>query len=51
MIASKFTMNTQPGNPNAGGNGRKNIMRAVDASLKRLGTDYIDLYLMHVWDS
>src|SRR5438445_7648379 len=50
VIATKFTMNMQPGNPNAGGNGRKNIMRAVDASLKRLGTDYIDLYLMHVWD-
>ncbi|RWC64315.1 aldo/keto reductase [Mesorhizobium sp.] len=50
VIASKFSMNMQPGNPNAGGNGRKNIMRAVDASLKRLGTDYIDLYLMHIWD-
>ena len=50
VIATKFTMNMDPGNPNAGGNGRKNIMRAVDASLKRLGTDYIDLYLMHVWD-
>ncbi|MDG4908027.1 aldo/keto reductase [Mesorhizobium sp. WSM4898] len=50
VIATKFTMNKEPGNPNAGGNGRKNIMRAVDASLKRLGTDYIDLYLMHVWD-
>ena len=50
VIATKFTMNMEPGNPNAGGNGRKNIMRAVDASLRRLGTDYIDLYLMHVWD-
>ncbi|MBZ9854676.1 aldo/keto reductase [Mesorhizobium sp. CA13] len=50
VIATKFTMNTEPGNPNAGGNGRKNIMRAVDASLKRLGTEYIDLYLLHVWD-
>ncbi|WP_137931153.1 aldo/keto reductase [Mesorhizobium comanense] len=50
VIATKFTMNSNPGNPNAGGNGRKNIMRAVDASLKRLGTDYIDLYLMHIWD-
>jgi aryl-alcohol dehydrogenase-like predicted oxidoreductase len=50
VIATKFTFNAEPGNPNAGGNGRKNIMRAVDASLKRLGTDYIDLYLMHVWD-
>ncbi|TIT02443.1 aldo/keto reductase [Mesorhizobium sp.] len=50
VIATKFTMNSDPGNPNAGGNGRKNIMRAVEASLKRLGTDYIDLYLLHVWD-
>ncbi|TPI42169.1 aldo/keto reductase [Mesorhizobium sp. B3-1-6] len=50
VIATKFTMNSDPGNPNAGGNGRKNILRAVDASLKRLGTAYIDLYLLHVWD-
>ena len=50
VISSKFSMNGQAGNPNAGGNGRKNLMRAVDASLKRLGTDYIDLYFMHVWD-
>ena len=50
VIATKFTFNSEPGNPNAGGNGRKNIMRAVDASLKRLGTDHIDLYLLHVWD-
>lgn len=38
------------GNPNAGGAGAKNIHRALEASLKRLGTDYIDLYWMHVWD-
>ena len=50
VIATKFTFNAEPANPNAGGNGRKNIMRAVEASLKRLGTDYIDLYLLHVWD-
>lgn len=37
-------------NPNAGGSGAKNIHRALDASLERLQTNYIDLYWMHVWD-
>jgi aryl-alcohol dehydrogenase-like predicted oxidoreductase len=51
VIATKFTYNAEPGNPNAGGNGRKNMMRAVEGSLKRLGTDYIDLYILHTWDT
>jgi aryl-alcohol dehydrogenase-like predicted oxidoreductase len=51
IIATKFTFNAQPGNPNAGGNGRKNIYRALEGSLKRLGTDYIDLYWLHTWDT
>lgn len=51
VITTKFTYNAEPGNPNAGGNGRKNIMRAVEGSLKRLGTDYIDLYMLHTWDT
>jgi aryl-alcohol dehydrogenase-like predicted oxidoreductase len=50
VIATKFTFGTEPGNPNAGGNGRKNIYNALEASLKRLGTDYIDLYYLHSWD-
>ncbi len=50
VIATKFSYNADPGNPNAGGNGRKNILRAVEGSLKRLGTDYIDLYILHTWD-
>ncbi|MBI3528883.1 MAG: aldo/keto reductase [Betaproteobacteria bacterium] len=50
VLASKFSYNAQPGNPNAGGNGRKNILRAVEGSLRRLKTDYIDLYLLHTWD-
>jgi len=50
VLATKFSFNAQPGNPNAGGNGRKNILRALDSSLRRLQTDYIDLYIMHVWD-
>ncbi|HYO79457.1 MAG TPA: aldo/keto reductase [Thermoanaerobaculia bacterium] len=50
VIATKFTFNPQQGNPNSGGNGRKNILRAIDGSLRRLQTDYIDLYVMHTWD-
>jgi len=47
VIASKFTFNLGERNPNGGGNGRKNILRAVEGSLKRLGTDYLDLYYLH----
>ncbi|UOG73868.1 aldo/keto reductase [Hymenobacter tibetensis] len=50
VVATKSTFNAQPGNPNAGGNGRKNIHRALEGSLRRLGTDYIDLYWLHAWD-
>ena len=50
VLATKFTFNGDPSNPNAGGNGRKNIYRALEGSLRRLKTDYIDLYWMHVWD-
>lgn len=50
VIATKFTFNAQPGNPNAGGNGRKNIYRALEGSLRRLKTDYVDLYYLHAWD-
>ncbi|GAA1230159.1 aldo/keto reductase [Pseudonocardia alaniniphila] len=50
VLTTKFTNSVEPGNPNAGGNGRKHVMRAVEDSLRRLGTDYIDLYLLHTWD-
>jgi len=50
VITTKFGFNGTPGNPNAGGNGRKHMLAAVEASLRRLGTDYIDLYLLHNWD-
>jgi aryl-alcohol dehydrogenase-like predicted oxidoreductase len=53
VIATKYT-NCFPGvtatHVNSGGNHRKNMMLAVEASLKRLKTDYIDLYWMHIWD-
>jgi aryl-alcohol dehydrogenase-like predicted oxidoreductase len=51
VLATKFTFNTSPGDPNAGGNGRKNIYQALEASLQRLQTDYIDLYWLHAWDT
>ncbi len=51
VIATKFTFCAEEGNPNAGGNGRKNIYRALEGSLERLGMDYVDLYWMHAWDT
>lgn len=50
VLATKYT-NAFPGtDPNAGGNQRKNMVQALEASLRRLKTDYIDLYWMHIWD-
>jgi aryl-alcohol dehydrogenase-like predicted oxidoreductase len=50
VVATKFSFNQRRGDPNAGGNHRKNMTQALHGSLKRLGTDYIDLYWMHAWD-
>jgi aryl-alcohol dehydrogenase-like predicted oxidoreductase len=50
VIATKFAANMFPGDPNGGGAGRKAIMHQVEASLRRLRTDYIDLYWQHNWD-
>ena len=50
VLATKYT-NAGPGNdPNAAGNHRKSMVQAVEGSLRRLKTDYIDLYWMHIWD-
>src|SRR5260370_2831797 len=50
VLATKYS-NAAPGNdPNAAGNHRKSMMQALEASLKRLQTDYIDLYWVHIWD-
>jgi aryl-alcohol dehydrogenase-like predicted oxidoreductase len=50
VLATKYTSNTRRGDPNAGGNHRKNMTQSLEASLKRLNTDYIDLYWVHAWD-
>ncbi len=50
VLATKYTSNTKRGDSNAGGNHRKNMMQSLEASLKRLNTDYIDLYWVHAWD-
>ena len=50
VLATKYT-NAAPGNDaNAAGNHRKSMVQALEASLRRLKTDYIDLYWLHIWD-
>ncbi len=50
VIATKFSGNLDIGDPNGGGSNRKSIMAACEQSLRRLRTDYIDLYWLHNWD-
>ena len=49
VIATKVFMPMTAG-PNGGGLSRKHILSAIDASLTRLGMDYVDLYQIHRWD-
>jgi len=51
VVATKYTLTKQSDtDPNGGGNSRKNMMKSVERSLKRLQTDHIDLYYLHMWD-
>jgi aryl-alcohol dehydrogenase-like predicted oxidoreductase len=50
VVATKYTLAMGPGDPNAAGNSRKNLRRSVEASLRRLRTDYLDLLWVHAWD-
>jgi aryl-alcohol dehydrogenase-like predicted oxidoreductase len=50
VLASKFFFNMHPGDPNGGGAGRKAIRDQLHETLRRMGTDYLDLYWMHNWD-
>ena len=50
VVATKYTLFMREGDPNACGNHRKNMVTSLEASLKRLKTDYVDLYWVHAWD-
>jgi aryl-alcohol dehydrogenase-like predicted oxidoreductase len=50
VIATKYTLVERPGDPNGAGNHRKSMVRSVEASLRRLNSDYIDLLYLHMWD-
>jgi aryl-alcohol dehydrogenase-like predicted oxidoreductase len=50
VIATKYTLTSRPNDPNGGGNHRKSLHQSLDQSLRNLGTDYIDLYWVHIWD-
>lgn len=51
VLATKYTLKDNTTNPNASGNNRKNMMRSVEESLKRLKTDFIDVLYLHIWDN
>jgi len=50
VVATKYTFHTRRDDPNFSGNHRKNMMQSLDGSLKRLKTDFVDLYWLHAWD-
>ena len=53
VVATKYTLRPNHANkldPNRGGNPRKNLRREVQASLRRLNTDHLDLLYLHMWD-
>jgi aryl-alcohol dehydrogenase-like predicted oxidoreductase len=50
VLATKYTASRNPADPNAAGNHRKNLVLSLETSLRRLRTDYIDLYWVHIWD-
>jgi aryl-alcohol dehydrogenase-like predicted oxidoreductase len=51
VVATKYTLKDNQTNVNASGNNRKNMMRSVEDSLKRLRTDFIDVLYLHIWDN
>jgi len=50
VVATKYTLSERSGDPNFGGNHRKNMFRSIEGSLGRLNTDHVDLLWLHMWD-
>lgn len=50
VLATKYTVARHGGDPNAAGNHRKNLVHSLETSLRRLRTDYLDIYWVHMWD-
>ena len=50
VIGTKYTLSRDRRDPNASGNHRKNLVKSLEQSLRRLRTDYIDIYWVHIWD-
>lgn len=50
VVATKYTLTSRPDDPNAAGNHRKNLLRTLETSLRRLGTDHVDVLWLHAWD-
>ena len=50
VVATKYNLSERRSDPNFGGNHRKNLMRSIEGSLKRLNTDQVDLLYLHMWD-
>lgn len=50
VLSTKYSLNMRPGDLNAGGNHRKSLVRSLEASLRRLGTEYVDVLWLHAWD-
>ncbi|MEU5784939.1 aldo/keto reductase [Micromonospora lupini] len=50
VVATKYTVTRDPADPNGGGSHRKNLRLSLETSLRRLRTDHIDVYWVHIWD-
>jgi aryl-alcohol dehydrogenase-like predicted oxidoreductase len=50
VLGTKYSLTLHPDDPNGGGNHRKSLVQNLEASLRRLRTDYVDVYWLHAWD-